>query len=317
MIGTDIRHAADLLTQGQVVAIPTETVYGLAANALDEAAVVSVFSIKNRPFFDPLIIHVDSLESAARYVREIPETALRLARAYWPGPLTLLLPKNDIIPDIVTSGSPMVAVRVPAHPLALALLKTLNFPLAAPSANPFGYISPTQAEHVNKQLGGQVPYILDGGPCLVGLESTIADFSGPVPRILRLGGLSIQDMEQTLGLNISMQLSGGSNPQAPGMLDKHYAPRVQLIQSEDPAGEALKHRGTRMAFLSFGDIPLPEGIYTLNLSPSGDLSEAARHLFHYLRLLDAIDIELIIAQKLPDAGLGAAINDRLKRASVK
>jgi L-threonylcarbamoyladenylate synthase len=317
MTGSDTELAAGYLRKAEVIAIPTETVYGLAANALNEHAVLSVFRIKNRPFFDPLIIHVDSLESAGRYVKSIPEKAVRLAERFWPGPLTLLLPKLDIIPDLVTSGSELVAIRVPAHPLTLELLGKLDFPLAAPSANPFGYISPTRADHVEKQLGHLIPYILDGGECRIGLESTIVDCSTDQTKVLRLGGLSLKEIEDCTGEHLNIQLSAGSNPSAPGQLDRHYAPGTKFILSKDPESEFLKHKGYKTAFLNFGEFRSPEGIYTLNLSHTGDTDEAAMNLFHYMRLLDSLDFDVIIALKLPETGLGAAINDRLKRASFK
>ncbi|MES2733756.1 MAG: L-threonylcarbamoyladenylate synthase, partial [Bacteroidota bacterium] len=185
-IGTNISHAIDLLQQGEVVAIPTETVYGLAGNALNTKAVARIFSVKNRPTFDPLIIHTNSLEKVLQFVDEMPAQAKTLAQACWPGPLTLLLPRKDSIPDLVTSGLDTVAVRIPNHSLTLSLLEALEFPLAAPSANPFGYISPTTAEHVYNQLGKKIPYILDGGPCLVGIESTIVGFEDGEPTIYRL-----------------------------------------------------------------------------------------------------------------------------------
>ncbi|WP_405512000.1 L-threonylcarbamoyladenylate synthase [Spirosoma sp. KNUC1025] len=188
-IGTDRQIAKQLLEAGNVVSIPTETVYGLAANALNPDAVLTIFRVKNRPTFDPLIVHTDSLEKLDRFVSTIPESARDLASTYWPGPLTLLLPKKAIIPDLVTAGLPTVGIRIPNHPLTLALLNSLDFPLAAPSANPFGYISPTTAQHVADQLGLQVPYILDGGPATIGIESTIVGFDGNKPTVFRLGVL--------------------------------------------------------------------------------------------------------------------------------
>lgn len=317
MIGTDTGIAAAQLKAGKTVGIPTETVYGLAANAFDESAVVSVFRIKNRPFFDPLILHVRDIHQAEQLVLEFPESARRLAEAFWPGPLTLLLPKNTSVPDIVTSGSHLVAVRVPSHPITLELLQQVNFPLAAPSANPFGYISPTQAEHVEKQLGQQVSYILDGGSSEIGLESTIINCSGSKPVIVRLGGLAKERIEEVLGHEVELQLNQNSNPSAPGQLDKHYSPNSKFIVSEDIEDSINRHLHEHLVVLSFGEVDIPEGIYQLNLSKTGDLSEAARNLFHYMRLLDQLSPSLIIAQKMPDFGLGLAINDRLRRASSR
>ncbi|MPR36812.1 L-threonylcarbamoyladenylate synthase [Salmonirosea aquatica] len=316
LIGRNVQKAAELLRRGQLVAIPTETVYGLGANALDNRAVLSIFETKNRPTFDPLIVHADSLESLAPYILNLPWQARSLAEAFWPGPLTLVLPKGPLIADLVTSGLPSVAVRVPNHPLTLELLKVLGFPLAAPSANPFGYISPTTATHVAAQLGKAIPYILDGGECQVGIESTIVSFEGGKPTVLRLGGLPLEAIESVVG-EVSTTLHSSSNPQAPGMLKSHYAPRKPLYlgsREQVLAQLAFPDRGG----LFFQDSPELDGLSnSLVLSPSGDLREAAHHLFGYLRQLDALPIRSIWAEKLPERDLGRAINDRLFRASVR
>jgi L-threonylcarbamoyladenylate synthase len=316
MIGVDVDLASTLLKEGKVVGIPTETVYGLAANALNEEAVVSIFKIKNRPFFDPLIIHVANLESVEPFVLEIPELAYKLAEIFWPGPLTILLNKSDKIPDIVTSGSSKVAVRVPNHPLTLELLSKLNFPLAAPSANPFGYISPTRAEHVERQLGNSLAYILDGGDCTVGIESTILDCTSDDIRVLRLGGLSIQRIEACLGKKLEFKLHENSNPNAPGQLDKHYSPVTSFVLSDDIAADYTKFSEQNPLLLVFGPFVNPEGSTVLNLSEKSDLDEAAKNLFRYMRELDNMNRGLILAMKLPENGLGRAINDRLKRAAT-
>ena len=227
-IGVDIEQAAAFLRLGKLVAIPTETVYGLAGNALDVKAVSSIFQTKNRPSFDPLILHVASLEQVSPFVSEFPEKLKRLAEAFWPGPLTVLLPRKASVPDLVTSGLDRVAVRVPNHPLTLALLAQLDFPLAAPSANPFGYISPTQAAHVAAQLGLQIPYILDGGACAVGLESTIVGMEGEQVVIYRLGGLELSEIESLVG-QVTVQAPSTSTPSAPGQLASHYAPRKPIF----------------------------------------------------------------------------------------
>jgi len=315
MIGHDVLLAADNLSRGLTVGIPTETVYGLAANALNESAVVSIFKIKNRPFFDPLILHVRDLESAVPYVESIPEAARKLADLFWPGPLTLLLRKSKLVPDIVTSGSDLVAIRVPRHPLTLSLLKELEFPLAAPSANPFGYISPTKAEHVEQQLGDKVSYILDGGSSDVGIESTIINCTTERIQIVRLGGLSMELIETQIGYKPELNISKNSNPLAPGQLDKHYAPKAQFVLSDNIEETILKYRHNKIAILTFGSKTYDESIYQLNLSPTESLEEAARNLFHYMRLLDNYMPEVIISVKLPSFGLGLAINDRLSRAS--
>lgn len=315
MIGTDIGLAAAFLRQGKTVGIPTETVYGLAANALDEDAVVSIFKIKERPFFDPLIVHVASIEDARKHVKSFPEKALQLASRFWPGPLTLLLEKNDNIPFLVTSGSSKVAIRIPNHPLTLALLNQLEFPLAAPSANPFGYISPTRASHVEDQLGPKIPYILDGGSSHVGLESTIVDCTGESYSVARLGGLHLKDIEECLGEKLLVQISSNSNPSAPGQLDKHYAPSTKFTLSNNIDKMISDNKSKRIAILSFGVAKYPPDIFQMNLSETASLDEAARNLFHYMRSLDDMKFDLILAQKLPDEGLGLAINDRLGRAS--
>lgn len=313
-IGTDIHKARKFLEAGNVVGIPTETVYGLAGNALDEDAVLTIFRVKNRPYFDPLILHTDSIDKLSEFIDTIPEPAQRLAAAFWPGPLTLLLPKRTVIPDLVTAGLPTVAIRIPNHPLTLALLRSLTFPLAAPSANPFGYISPTTAQHVADQLGDQIPYILDGGPADIGIESTIVGFDTDKPTVLRLGGISLEKIEAVIG-PVSVQTHSTSNPGAPGMLSSHYAPRKPLILLAAGETPPASERTGALAFReSFG------GIHPDNqriLSPTGDVSEAAKNLFAHLRTLDNLAIDVIYAEPLPNAGLGWAINDRLRRASAQ
>src|SRR6478752_7357737 len=227
-IGTDILKAKALLEKGELVAIPTETVYGLAGNALNTSAVAKIFTAKDRPQFDPLIVHVPDLEHAKNYVEEIPDQAIALTRKFWPGPLTLLLQRKPIIPDLVTSGLPTVGIRCPDHVLTRELLKSLSFPLSAPSANPFGYISPTRPEHVNEQLGNKISYILDGGVCTVGIESTIVGFENDHAVILRMGGLSVEAIESVVG-KVSVQIHSSSNPKAPGQLKNHYAPAKKLV----------------------------------------------------------------------------------------
>jgi L-threonylcarbamoyladenylate synthase len=312
-IGKDLQKAAALLRLGLVVAIPTETVYGLAANALDPEAVTEIFAIKDRPFFDPLIVHSDSREKLAPYVESFPGWALSLTDRFWPGPLTVILHKRDIIPDLVTAGHPTVGVRIPDHPLTRELLSMLDIPLAAPSANPFGYVSPTTPEHVRAQLGGKISYILDGGPCTVGLESTIvAEIEGQVT-ILRLGGLSIEAIEEVIG-RVHVNIASSSNPANPGSLESHYAPRTLLLLDE-PTEEWLI--GKKVGALRFQNVRagIPEALQIV-LSPNGDLREAARNFFGALRTLDELGLDVILAQELPEVSLGRAINDRLRRASA-
>lgn len=314
-IGTDILRAKAFLEAGDLVAIPTETVYGLAANALDAQAVAKIFEAKNRPEFDPLIVHTHSLDAAHDFVSDFHPDLLKLAEAFWPGPLTLLLPRQDKIPDLTTSGLSRVGVRIPAHLLTLSLLRELAFPLAAPSANPFGYISPTQASHVQKQLGNKLSYILDGGPSEIGLESTIVGEENNRLVIYRLGGLSVDDIESVVG-NVSIQLNQSSNPKAPGQLKSHYAPRKPLFVGNIET-LANQHRDHKVAFLIFGEQPawIEPGFMVKNLSPTQNYKEAAANLFAYLRDLDESDAEVILCDLLPGMGLGLAINDRLRRAA--
>jgi len=320
-LGKDVQFAAEQLRAGKLVGLPTETVYGLAANALDPVAVARIFEAKNRPAFDPLIVHLASFDQAVRYCEQIPDLAYQLAAAFSPGPLTFILPKNHRIPDLVSSGHATVGIRIPQHPLALELLQQLAFPLAAPSANPFGYVSPTTAQHVADQLGEQVAYILDGGPSEIGLESTIIDLSVAKPKVLRLGGLSLEQLEAAVGHKLDLQTSS-SNPTAPGMLLKHYAPNKRLHWA-DAAGAALAEVNrseplpplSKIAWLRFKEplehLPLKQQFL---LSPTGDFKQAASRLFALLRELDQSTFDLILVEKAPEIGLGRAINDRLKRA---
>jgi L-threonylcarbamoyladenylate synthase len=315
-IGTDIEFTAQLLSNAELVGIPTETVYGLAGNALDINAVSKIFEVKARPSFDPLIVHVASLEAAAPYVKEIPEVAYDLAKRYWPGPLTILLPRKPNIPDLVTSGLDRVAIRVPNHPLTLALLQALPFPLAAPSANPFGYISPTTAAHVNDQLGEKIPYILDGGPCSVGIESTIIGFEKEEMIVYRLGGMSLEELREEYP-SLTVMKHSTSNPHAPGMLKSHYAPRKKVHFGN--VKELLVKLGMENAAVITLSNKI-EGIEQnrqVQLSSTGNLTEAASQLFAALRFLDNSSAQFIIAEAMPEIGLGRAINDRLNRASAQ
>ncbi|MBK7406956.1 MAG: threonylcarbamoyl-AMP synthase [Saprospirales bacterium] len=316
MIGKDLQVAKSLLEKGELVAIPTETVYGLAANAYNEKAVSEIYRVKNRPSFDPLIVHIGRWEQVNEFVREIPAPAQKLATLFMPGPLTLLLPKNERLPDIVTAGSPQVAVRMPNHLLTQELLHLLDFPLAAPSANPFGYISPTTAQHVADQLEERVPYILDGGPCIIGIESTILGFEDGIPTVYRKGGLTIEMIEAEIG-PVALKPYSTSHPQAPGMLQSHYAPRIplktgivrELLPGFDP---------NRTGLLVFRHlVPGVPAAHQVVLSENGDFAEAARNLFAGMRYLDGLDLEIILAEPVPEMGLGRAINDRLKRAAAQ
>lgn len=315
-IGTDLGHAAALLRSGQVVAVPTETVYGLAANAFDPDAVLKIFTSKQRPSFDPLIIHIGHHGQLEGLVQELPDGAERLATAFWPGPLTLVLPKRSEVLDIVTSGLDTVGVRMPAHPMVLDLLDRLDFPLSAPSANPFGYVSPTTAQHVADQLGERIPYILDGGTCTVGVESTIIGWASGAWRLYRPGGVPVEAVEAVLGSALEPAVTSRSEalPMAPGMLESHYAPRKPVHVGA--IGALLDHyAGRRTGVIAYRNTYAADRCEVL--SPQGDLVEAARGLFAALRALDASDVEVILAERFPDEGLGRAINDRLRRASVR
>ena len=313
--GTDVSAAADFLFQGEVVAIPTETVYGLACNAFDEHAVSEVFRLKNRPFFDPLIVHVASKDRARDVVSELPDVAQKLMDAFWPGPLTLLLPKKSAVPDLVTSGLGTVAVRMPSHPLALELLNALDFPLAAPSANPFGYVSPTTAAHVMGHFDGQIPYVLDGGACNVGIESTIVGFTDGNAIVYRLGGISLESLSEVVS-GCELEIMQSNKPTAPGMLKSHYAPRTPLTIQSLEEFRSGHHVGST-AFISFKDAFEMDGVDVFVLSPLSDPSEAARNLFKVMRQVDNGSYDRIVAEKLPEVGLCRAINDRLFRASTQ
>lgn len=316
LIGTDIETARQFLEKGALVAIPTETVYGLAANGFDPGAVSKIYKAKNRPQFNPLILHTDSLDKLASWGLQFPNAMRLLATQHSPGPLTYVIPKSSSIPDIVTAGTDAVAVRIPNHPLTLKLLESLTFPLAAPSANPSGYVSPTQASHVADQLGDQVSYILDGGPCIVGVESTIISFLEKEPMILRYGGLSVEAIESVIG-RVQLPTEGFvDNPVAPGQLARHYATRHPLLIG-DPTNFLNHYPHERIGIISFQtSYPLVPLKHQMVLSPEGDLDLAAQQLFAAMRHIDTLDIDVIIAELFPDEGLGKAINDRLKRASV-
>lgn len=320
IISNDAQEAASFLRRGKLVALPTETVYGLGANALDESAVAGIFAAKNRPSFDPLIIHQSDPERILRYALEVPAEAKKLADAFWPGPLTLVLPKRDIVPDLVSAGLKTVALRVPDHSLTRRVLEQLDFPVAAPSANPFGFVSPTSAQHVADQLGERIDFILDGGDCRVGLESTIVGFTGGKTTILRKGGLPIEAIEALLGHPVAVRTHGSSRPEAPGMLSRHYSPgnKIALFGQLD---EQTPHP-PNSAWITFGgggpgfSPPEQDKPAVYNLSPDGNLAEAAQQLFRVLRLMAARKYDYVAVRLLPEEGLGRAINDRLRRAAA-
>lgn len=309
----EINKAAQLLMEGKVVAIPTETVYGLAGNAFDENAVKQIFEIKQRPLFNPLIVHIKSVDYLEQIAKDIPVKALELAKHFWPGALTLVLPKKDIIPSIVTANKETVAVRVPSHPVTLQLLNRLEFPLAAPSANPFGYISPTKASHVEKQLGNKIPFILDGGSCEKGIESTIIGFENDEPVLYRVGAISKEEIEKCIG-KIIIKNNAASKPEAPGMLSKHYAPKTKLLVSNGIIASINEHKDNNVGFLLFSENTELQKRKFISLSDNNDLEEAAQNLYAAMHELDAMGFDFIIAELFPNSGLGVSINDRLHRA---
>jgi L-threonylcarbamoyladenylate synthase len=306
----DIETAARALRAGRLVAFPTETVYGLGGIATDDRAVAAIFEAKGRPRFNPLIVHVAD-RAAAQALARWNELAERLAARFWPGALTLVLPRAPGCPlsPLVSAGGDTVGLRVPAHPVAQALLEATALPVAAPSANPAGGVSPTTADHVAEGLGAAVDIILDGGPCRIGLESTVLDLSGGAPRLLRPGGVTRGALEAEIGPLAAGPADPGQAPRAPGQLASHYAPArpLRLEARSVAADEAL---------LAFGPQPLAGARATLNLSATGDLAEAAANLFAMLRRLDRPDVRAIAVMPIPARGLGEAIRDRLERAAA-
>ncbi len=313
-LGKIATKAKQLLQSGELVAIPTETVYGLAANALDPDAVLKIFKAKNRPHFNPLIIHLPDWAAVKKYVAEIPADAEILAKKFTPGPLTFLLVKKPIIPDLVTAGSPKVAIRIPAHPMTRELLSQLDFPLAAPSANPFGYVSPTTAQHVFEGLKGKIPYILDGGECQIGLESTIVDFENGEVIVRRKGGVAVEAIEQALGKKVLVKTEIEDHPVAPGMLKSHYATATPLYVGEVEV-LAKRFSDKKTCLIEFGDKLHDKPAFArFQLSLNASLDEAAKNLFKTMRQADQCGADVILTAWLPEEGLGRAINDRLRRA---
>lgn len=316
-ISKSIPEAIALLNQEEVIAIPTETVYGLAGNIFSPKAIASIFSIKKRPTFNPLIVHLKSVESLSQVAREIPIKASQLATAFWPGPLTMVLKKQSNVPDLVTAGKDTVAVRVPNHELTLALLEQLDFPLAAPSANPFGSISPTQASHVAQYFQKEVPLILDGGNCHKGIESTIIGFENDEPVLYRLGSLALEDIEAVVG-PVAVHNYNEKAPPAPGMLARHYAPATTTQLTTAMSLDLNQNLKLRVGVLSFSNTYQSDCIVAQEvLSKSGSLTEASSRLYAALHRLDSQELDLILVERFPDIGLGKTINDRLKRAAKK
>src|SRR5215510_8581663 len=318
--GTDLRAietAAAALRAGEAVAFPTETVYGLGADALNERAVAQVFAIKNRPQFDPLIVHLPAKELVPQYAAVIDERAMALIERFWPGPLTVVLRKRPLIPELVTAGLDTVALRVPAHPVAQALLRAVGKPIAAPSANPFGYVSPTTALHVQEMLGDAIPLILDGGSCTVGVESTVCALTEEDAIVLRPGGVTIEEIEAVIG-PITIASSLQSDPRSPGTLPRHYSPRVPLMLLAPGEPIPYPRKGERVGLLTLVLRPDAEGYAVVEaLSKDGNLLEAAANLFATLHRLDSLGLDRVIIEPVPERGIGRAIMDRLRRATAR
>jgi len=322
-----VRRAAEKLRAGALVAVPTETVYGLAGLAGDEAAVRAIFAVKGRPLIDPLIVHAGNWEQAER-TGVFPEAARRLGEAFWPGPLTLVVARRAWVPDLVTAGLPTVGVRLPAHALMRELLVELGEPVAAPSANPFGYVSPTRAEHVRASLGARVPWVLDGGACAHGLESTIVRVTGDEAVLLRPGPVAREDIEACLGQALAVRgeaeqagrTGSGRGMESPGLLTRHYSPGkpVKLFTDAGALPVEARGAGSAVVFLARPAAGLAGSAGRAYwLSEGGELAEAARNFFDLLRRLDAQrGVERIFLQRAPEGGLGAALNDRMRRAAA-
>ncbi|MFC8850189.1 MULTISPECIES: L-threonylcarbamoyladenylate synthase [unclassified Micromonospora] len=313
-VASGIAEAASVLRAGGLVAFPTETVYGLGANALDARAAARIFAAKQRPSFDPLITHLADAADLTALVGPVPEAVAALAERFWPGPLTLIVDRPAAIPPIVTSGLETMAVRVPDEASARALIAAAGVPVAAPSANRFGQLSPTRAEHVVAGLGGAVDVVLDGGPTRCGIESTIVDARGGRPVVLRLGALPVEALVEAVG-PVTVRPGSSGQPVAPGTLAAHYAPRTPLrvVGGAEPAAGD----GARRGLLAFRERPAAGDWAAVEvLSPGGDLTVAAARLFDALHRLDAAGVTEIVAERVPDVGVGRAVNDRLGRAAA-
>jgi L-threonylcarbamoyladenylate synthase len=308
-----LTRAKELLAQEQVIAIPTETVYGLAGNMWSEKAVNTIYNLKQRPRSNPLIVHVASLDAAQALVKEIPDPLLELAKQFWPGPLTLLLEKSSQVPDTITAGSSKVALRIPAHPLTRTLLEQLSFPLVAPSANPYTRISPTTAEHVRFYFGDTIPLILDGGPCEKGLESTIIGLDNNQPVLYRAGALALEQIEQCIGPITHFQPQGNETP-SPGLAARHYAPLTptEICKREEIESKYSLNAAVLVLQHAIAGIPLD---HQFVLAATGSLPEAAQNFYRVLHQIDQTGFKKIICEQLPTEGLGITLNDKLTRAS--
>ena len=314
MITRDLQIAKEVLSKDGIISIPTETVYGLAGNAYSSNAAAKIFDLKQRPFYNPLIVHIKSAEFLPEIAESIPPLAQQLADEFWPGPLTLVLKKKSHIPDIVTAGKDTVAIRVPNHPMTLKLLNELDFPLAAPSANPFGSISPTNAVHVYNYFQ-KLEVILDGGECEKGIESTIIGFENDQPIVYRLGSLSIEEIELKIG-KLTSHTNDDESPKAPGMLSRHYAPSTTTILSENIKKSLSSCKHKKIGLLLFQNPIVNANVeHQEILSQTGNPNEAAKNLYAAMHRLDQLNLDIIIAEKLPEIGLGKTLNDKLQRAT--
>ena len=312
-----ISDAARIIRKGGLVAFPTETVYGLGADAENAVAVARIFEAKGRPRIDPLIVHAENIESARRY-GNFPDAALPLMEKFWPGPLTIVAGKTSLVPPIVTAGLDTVAIRVPAHPAAIALIHAAGCAIAAPSANPFGYVSPTEAGHVAEHLGDSVDLILDGGQSAVGVESTILSFEASSAVILRAGGITVENLQSVLG-RTDIQIGTVSRPSVPGQMKRHYSTRtpLEIIEISDDKAAATRVPNEKVGLLTLTLMEDASRYAAVEiLSPSGDLCEAAAALFRSLRYLDTLSLDRIVARPVPEKGLGLAIMDRLRRCAA-
>lgn len=315
MISKDINLAIQHLNDNGIIGFPTETVYGLAGNAFETEAIHKIFDVKKRPTFNPLIVHIKGIQDLEYIAKDIPSIAYDLAKVFWPGPLTLILKKQPHIPDLVTANQETVAVRVPNHPLALQLLNQLDFPLVAPSANPFTSISPTSAEHVENYFGNKINMVLDGGECTSGIESTIIGFDNNKVIVYRLGALALEELEKVTG-SVTLLNKKVKKPIAPGMLLKHYAPKTDFILTRNVQEELDWYSDKKIGLLLFNSYLHQYNIKNqIVLSEESDLNLAASNLYNAMHQLDKMNLDLIIAERLPEYGLGISINDRLERAS--
>ena len=321
----DVDRAAAILRAGGLVGIPTETVYGLGANGLNPEAVERIFAAKGRPQDNPLILHIPSADRLERYCADIPDRAYALARAYWPGPLTMILRRRPIVPDVVTAGLDTVGMRCPSHPVCRAILEAADVPVAAPSGNTSGRPSPTTAAHMWEDMDGKIDAIVDGGPCSVGVESTIVDLTETPPRLLRPGGITLEQLEKVLGEvavdpAVTRLMGAGERPRAPGMKYRHYAPRAPVtVVAGDPQKSAAyiaAHAGREDGVICFDEfVPLFRGQEVEKLGPAADKGEQARHIFDALRAFDHTRVKAIWAQCPDPSGLGLAITNRLNKAA--